>query len=40
MAEHGDANLTDLLATRADCPQARSVQSAHSENIKPSKRIP
>jgi hypothetical protein len=25
MAEHGDAKLTDLLATLADCPKARSV---------------
>jgi hypothetical protein len=25
MAEHGDARLTDLLATLADCPKARSV---------------
>jgi hypothetical protein len=29
MAEHGDAKLTDLLATLADCPQARSV-SVHN----------
>jgi hypothetical protein len=28
MAEHGDAKLTDLLATLADCEKARSV-SAH-----------
>ena len=28
MAEHGDAKLTDLLVTLADCPEARSV-SAH-----------
>jgi hypothetical protein len=28
LAEHGDAKLTDLLATLADCPKARSV-SAH-----------
>jgi hypothetical protein len=25
MAEHGDAKLTDLLVTLADCPKARSV---------------
>jgi hypothetical protein len=25
MAEHGDAKLTDLLLTLADCPKARSV---------------
>jgi hypothetical protein len=25
MAEHGDANLTDLLATLADCPKAGSL---------------
>ena len=25
MAEHGDAKLTDLLATLADCPKARSA---------------
>jgi hypothetical protein len=25
MAEHGDAKLTDLLATLADCPMARST---------------
>jgi hypothetical protein len=25
MAEHGDAKLTDLLATLADCPTARSA---------------
>ena len=25
MAEHGDAKLTDLLATLTDCPKARSV---------------
>jgi hypothetical protein len=25
MAEHGDAKLTDLLATLADCRKARSV---------------
>jgi RNase P subunit RPR2 len=25
MAERGDAKLTDLLATLADCPKARSV---------------
>jgi hypothetical protein len=24
VAEHGDAKLTDLLATLADCPKARS----------------
>jgi hypothetical protein len=24
-AEHGDAKLTDLLVTLADCPKARSV---------------
>jgi hypothetical protein len=28
MAEHGDAKLTDLLETLADCPKARSI-SAH-----------
>jgi hypothetical protein len=28
MTEHGDAKLTDLLTTLADCPKARSV-SAH-----------
>ena len=25
MAQHGDAKLTDLLHTLADCPKARSV---------------
>jgi hypothetical protein len=25
MAEHGDAKLTDLLMTLADCPKARSI---------------
>jgi hypothetical protein len=25
IAEHGDAKLTDLLVTLADCPKARSV---------------
>jgi hypothetical protein len=25
MAEHGDAKLTDLLATLAGCPKAHSV---------------
>jgi hypothetical protein len=25
MAEHGDAKLTDLLTTLADCPKARSM---------------
>jgi hypothetical protein len=25
LAEHGDAKLTDLLVTLADCPKARSV---------------
>jgi hypothetical protein len=25
MAEHGDAKLTDLLQTLADCPKANSV---------------
>jgi hypothetical protein len=25
MAEHGDAKLTDLLTTLADCPKARST---------------
>jgi len=25
LAEHGDAKLTDLLATLADCPKARSA---------------
>jgi hypothetical protein len=25
MAEHGDAKLTDLLVTLADCSKARSV---------------
>jgi hypothetical protein len=25
MAAHGDAKLTDLLATVADCPRARSL---------------
>jgi hypothetical protein len=25
MAEHGDAKLTSLLTTLADCPKARSV---------------
>jgi hypothetical protein len=25
MAEHGDAKLTDLLVTLAECPKARSV---------------
>jgi hypothetical protein len=25
IAEHGDAKLTDLLATLADCPKTRSV---------------
>jgi hypothetical protein len=25
MGEHGDAKMTDLLATLADCPKARSV---------------
>jgi hypothetical protein len=25
MAEHGDAKLTDLLHTLADCPKARSA---------------
>jgi hypothetical protein len=25
MAEHGDAKLTDLLVTLADCPKARSA---------------
>ncbi|MBV8441817.1 MAG: hypothetical protein JO312_14865 [Hyphomicrobiales bacterium] len=25
MAEHGDAKLTDLLVTLANCPKARSV---------------
>jgi hypothetical protein len=25
MVEHGDAKLTDLLWTLADCPKARSV---------------
>jgi hypothetical protein len=25
MAAHGDAKLTDLLATVADCPKARSL---------------
>jgi hypothetical protein len=28
MAEHGDAKLTDLLATLANCEKARSI-SAH-----------
>ena len=27
MAEHGDAKLTDLLATLADCPKARSASN-------------
>jgi hypothetical protein len=25
MAQHGDAKLTDLLSTLADCPKARSA---------------
>jgi hypothetical protein len=25
MAEHSDAKVTDLLATLADCPKARSL---------------
>ena len=27
MAEHGDVKLTNLLATLADCPKARSVSN-------------
>jgi hypothetical protein len=27
MAEHGDAQLTDLLQTLADCPKPRSVSA-------------
>ena len=30
MAEHGDAKLTDLLTTLADCPSARSA-SIHDQ---------
>lgn len=26
IAEHGDAKLTDMLATLADCPKSRSVR--------------
>jgi len=28
MAEHGDAKLTDLLVTLADCQKTRSVNAA------------
>jgi len=27
MAEHGDTKLTELLATLADCPKARSFST-------------
>jgi hypothetical protein len=30
MTEHGDAKLTDLLVTLAECPEARSV-SIHDQ---------
>ena len=33
MEQHGDAKLTDLLQTLADCPKARSIGIHH--HVKP-----
>jgi hypothetical protein len=35
MAEHGDAKLTDLLVTLADCPKARSVSVHDRRQARP-----
>jgi hypothetical protein len=32
MAEHGDANLTELLATIANCPKTRKAKDQGDDN--------